>query len=50
VSDINNPVSSANRDVENLAALGKSFINERNRRGPNTDPRGTPALIYFCVD
>ena len=38
MSDINNLVSSANRDVQNSDAFGKSFINKRNRRGPNTGP------------
>ena len=36
MSDINSPVSSANRDVKKSVAFGKSFINKRNRRGPNT--------------
>jgi len=38
MSDINNPVLSANRDEKNLVAFCKSFINKRNRRGPYTDP------------
>ena len=36
MSDINSPVSSANRDEKKSVAFGKSFINKRNRRGPNT--------------
>jgi len=38
MSEINSPVLSANRDVKKSVAFGKSFINKRNRGGPNTDP------------
>jgi len=35
-------VSSANRMVSNLDALGRSFTYNENSSGPNTDPCGTP--------
>lgn len=34
--------SSANKLIEDVTQEGKSLINIRKRRGPNTDPCGTP--------
>ena len=47
MSHINNSVSSANRDEKNSVAFGKSFINERNRRSPNTVPWGDFNTFLF---
>ena len=40
-----NVVSSANNNVRNLDARGKSFIYKRKSRGPKMDPWGTPRVI-----
>ena len=44
-------VSSANKiglKIEDI--LGRSFIYNTNKIGPNTDPCGTPHLIFFKLD
>ena len=45
--DSKNPVSSANKDVKKSVAFGRSFIYIKNKRGPKTDPCGTPQLTVF---
>ena len=40
-------VSSANRKKINLSEIfGRSFIYRRNKRGPRTDPWGTPHVMF----
>ena len=43
---MNNVVSSANKRIFELMFSVMSFINTKNRSGPNTDPWGTPAFIW----
>ena len=44
MSDINNPVLSANRDVKNSVAFGKSLINKKKQKQTLE-----VTLIHFCV-
>ena len=50
LSEIWNVVSSAKRIEKKFVAAGRSFINNKKRRGPKTDPWGTPHSIFFKVD
>ena len=43
-------VSSAKSSVKKSVALGRSFMNNRKRSGPKTEPWGTPHLIIFFSD
>ena len=36
--------SSANRQMFDVMASGRSFMNSRNRIGPSTEPWGTPEV------
>jgi hypothetical protein len=40
-------VSSANNLILALISVTISFMNNKNRRGPNMEPWGTPAFIVF---
>ena len=50
LKSINRVVSSANRCILVPMSLGISLINTRNKRGPRTEPWGTPALIVPILD
>ena len=39
-------LSSANRNVNNWEQLGRSLMYRRKRRGPKTEPWGTPIEIF----
>ena len=43
-------VSSAKINVKKELALGRSFINKMNRRGPKMEPWGTPHVISLLFD
>ena len=43
-------MSSANSRALLLRESGRSFIYERNRQGPNTDPWGTPDITGTSGD
>ena len=42
-------VSSANDLVAQSVLLGRSFIQIKNRSGPNVDPCGTPTLMFLSM-
>ncbi|CAL4241458.1 unnamed protein product [Meganyctiphanes norvegica] len=47
---LNNLLSSANRLKDERTPRGRSFINIKNRIGPNTDPCGTPLVTFMAGD
>jgi len=49
-ADSERTVSSAKRMVLKFETSGKSFTYNRNRRGPNVDPCGTPQVNLTISD
>ena len=50
LEDLNNPVSSANKEVKKSAAFGRSFKYNKNKTGQRTLPWGMPQFTVFDDD